>query len=100
MNFSKQPNEYHKALSQSLSHFTRDFHQYSEAGEEDRIRLRASMEEQLKLIFSAVSELKRFGISKEAAKLEKSYKAFIADESAESLAAVEHEIATLSDFNS
>lgn len=100
-NPAREPNirDYHKALEQAAHHFATALHQYSNTSREDRLRLRASMDSQIQLIYSAVSELKRSGISKEAVKLEKAYKAYMADANSQNLAALEHEICTIREFN-
>lgn len=91
--------DYQKALQHNCTHFLAALREYPSAKTEDRKRLAGVMSEQLKLIVSDVSELKRLGISKEAVLLEKACKAYLSEDSGENLAALEHHLATLCEFN-
>lgn len=98
---AKEPSEknYQKALQHNCARFATALRQYPEAAGDDRKRLANVMDEQLKLIHSDVSELKRVGISKEAVQLEKAFKAYMLNDSSQNLAAVEHNLSTLCEFN-
>lgn len=92
-------NDYHKALEHSCVHFLMALRQYPTASPDERKRLRSVMDEHAKLIQSAVDELKRRGISKEAVLFEKSYRTYVEAPSEQNRAALEHNLATLRDFN-
>lgn len=91
--------DYRKSLQHNCTHFLTSLREYPKANSEERKRLANVMAEQLKLIQSDVSELKRAGISKEAVQLEKAFKAYMSDDSSQNLAALEHNLITLCEFN-
>jgi hypothetical protein len=71
----------------------------SAADSEKKEHLKAIMDQQLLLIRSAVNEIKRGGMHKQEALLEKHYKAYMQKSSPEGFSALEHDIATLRDYN-
>ena len=97
----KEPSvkEHHKALETNCAHFLTALRQHTKATPDERKRLGAVMDQHLKLMLAAASELKRSGIGKESAEVEKSYKAYMKDGASQNLAALENDIATLREFN-
>ena len=90
---------YHEEIDQSSLKFINALETYKDASGEEQTRLRAIMDQQLGIIRSAVNELKRAGIYKQEVKVENDYKAYLSDGSTEHYAALEHDIATLREFN-
>ncbi|OGN65152.1 MAG: hypothetical protein A3E80_03540 [Chlamydiae bacterium RIFCSPHIGHO2_12_FULL_49_9] len=68
------------------------------ASKEEKEHLKAIMDEQLSLIQAAVNEIKKSGMHKQEALLEKHYKSYMLDPSPESFSAIEHDIATLREY--
>jgi hypothetical protein len=100
-NPAKEPahKEHQKALETSCFHFLTALRQHTKATPDERKRLGSVMDQHLKLILSAASELKRAGLGKESVEVEKSYKAYMKDGASQHLAALEHTLATLREFN-
>ena len=65
----------------------------------DRPRLSIAMQDLVKLILSTVAELKRTGIGKEGAELEKAHRDYMNHASDQNYAALEHIVSTLQQFN-
>ena len=90
---------YHKALEQGCLHFLTALRSYAKDATDNRQRLIAVMDQHLQLIFAAVPEIKRSGISKEAVQVERAYKAYIKEATLENYAALEHSVMTLREYN-
>ncbi len=67
--------------------------------DQERIRCKAIMDDQIGLIKQGVAELRRKGIHKQEVKVEEDYKQFTMTGSEESYAALKHDIQTLRDYN-
>lgn len=85
-------------VSQSSLKFQNALESYQFADGEDKLHLKAIMDEQLQLIRSSVREIKRTGIAKQEQKVEDDYQKFLKDGSSENFAALEHDIQTLRDY--
>lgn len=90
--------DYHKTVDQCSMKFLNALEMYKTDGS-DREQLKALMDQQLSLIRSAVSEIKRAGIYKQEVKVENDYKAFMSDSSDTNFAALEHDLMTLREYN-
>lgn len=90
---------YHKSLENDCLHFLAALRDYPKASVDNRKRLVAVMDQHLQLMFAAVPEIKRSGISKEAVQVERAYKAYIKEATLENYAALEHTVTTLREFN-
>lgn len=91
--------DYHKTVDRSSLKFLNALEMYKNDTGEDKAQLKAIMDQQLGLIRSAVSEIKRAGIYKQEVKVENDYKAFMSDGSDSNFAALEHDILTLREYN-
>ena len=100
-NHAKEPTdrEYHKSLEHDCLHFLTALRNYPKETPENRKHLVSVMDQHLQLIFAAVPEIKRSGISKEAVLVERAYKAYIKDATVENYAALEHAVMTLREYN-
>lgn len=91
---------YHRDLEASALKFENAIEAYNQSGNrEDKARLKVVMDEQLHLIQEAVNEIKLKEIHKQSEKVSKDYDQFISTGSNENLAALEHDIQTLRDYN-
>lgn len=93
------PEMYHRQLDRSSLKFLRTLEKYQNSSGEEKERLKSIMDQQLKIIQSAVNELKRAGISKQEVKFENVYRAYLDDESPSNFAALEHDLFTLREYN-
>lgn len=93
-------NNYHQSLKREIEHFLAALRQYVKlpVGTE-RQRLASVMDGHLKIILSTVPEIKRLGIHKEAAAMEKAFHDYMNRSTPENYAALEHTAVTLNDFN-
>lgn len=66
---------------------------------EDKERLKDVMDQNLEVIRSSITELKRAGIYKQEVKVENDYKDYMSKGDSESYAALEHNVQTLRDYN-
>lgn len=90
---------YHRALEASAEKFLNALESYRIADGEEKARLKAIMNQQLELIRASVNELKRAGIYKQEVKVENDFNTYMTNESAENLAALEHDLSTLRGYN-
>jgi hypothetical protein len=100
-NPAREPGDraYHKMLEQHCLRFLSTLGDYAKESPENRERLVVVMDQHLQLIFAAVPEIKRSGISKEAVLVERAYKAYIQESTLETYAALEHAVMTLREYN-
>ncbi len=89
---------YQKEIQQSALKFENALQSYLIANKEEKVRLKAIMDDQLHLIQEAVREVKRAGVSKQEVKIEADYKQFLTGASDEAVAALQHDLQTLRDF--
>ncbi len=91
---------YQKALEESAGKFENALQSYQVADDTDqRMALKSIMDQQLALIRSAVQEIKRGGMYKEEVLVESDYQKFVNNPSPENIAALEHDLQTLRDYN-
>ena len=90
---------YQKELIHQCAQFLKALREFHKAQTVDRPRLSIDMQNLVKLILSSVSELKRTGIRKEGFQLEKAHSNYMNYASDENLAALEHIVSTLQQFN-
>ena len=91
---------YHKDLEKSAQKFLKALEVYHiSSDDKERSHLKGVMEEHLGLIHAAVDELTRAGMHKEEVKVEHDYRAYLSQSSAETFAALRHDLITLLDYN-
>ncbi len=92
--------QYHKDIDASSLKFLNALQMYNSSAEGvDKEHLKTIMDQQLDVIRSSISELKRAGIQKQEAKVETDYKNYMSSPSPENLAALEHDLLTLREYN-
>lgn len=91
--------KYHKMLEQEAKKFLRALESYNRSsGEEEKNRLRATMDMHLGLIESSVNELKRAGIHKQEEKLKKDFRLYLETPTSQNYAVLRHDLTTLCDY--
>lgn len=97
----KQPavDPYHKELEHNAARFLNALESYQNASSDERIHLKAVMDQSLALIRASVQEIKQKGIYKQEVKVEKDYQSYINANSSENLSALEEDLSTLRDLN-
>lgn len=91
--------KYQQQFNQNAEKFQDALQVYNDADPEEKAHLRGVMEQSLGLIRSAVEEIKKPGMAKQEAKVEKEYQAYVTDESPENLNALQQDFITLQDYN-
>lgn len=97
-----QPSDqiYHKQLQDSIIRFENALSSYQVTkDQEEMAHLQTIMNQQMGLIRSAVSEIKRLGINKEGQKIQSDYEHYRDNPSQENLTALQQDLSTLQDFN-
>ncbi len=92
--------DYQKSLEHDCQHFLSALRHFStEDPSPKKDHFITTMDAHLELILSAVPEIKRSGITKEAVQVERTYKAYMGNASLETYAALEHAVETLRQYN-
>lgn len=92
--------QYHKEVESHASKFLNALESYDRASDkEEKVRLKAVMDDSLALMNAAVKEIKQAGIYKQGGKVEKDYQAYIEKPSQENLQVLEEDLSTLRDYN-
>lgn len=101
-NISHEPSkkDYQRSLEHDCQHFLSALRHFSkEDPSSKKDHYITTMDAHLELILSAVPEIKRSGITKEAVHVERAYKAYMQKASLESYAALEQAVETLREYN-
>ena len=89
----------HKDIEYNALRFLNALESFKGSNYEDRARLKGVMDDSMKMIRGAVSEIRQSGIYNQEVKVEKDYKAFIQSSTPENSSALEEDIGLLRDFN-
>lgn len=91
---------YQRQLEQSAAKFENALQSYQTASNpQEKEQLKNLMEQQLGLIRSAVQEIKRGGMYKQDVLVDSDYQRYMQNPSPENIAALEHDLQTLRDYN-
>jgi hypothetical protein len=90
---------YQKELAQNIHKFEGALHSYHRAGAAQKAHFKFVMDQSLALIQSAVKELKKSGIGKQEAQVEKDYQTYIKTNSPNDLSVLEEDLSTLKNYN-
>ncbi len=92
--------QYHRELELNASKFLNALEGYKDADSGDeRVHLKAIMDQSLELIKAAVNEIKRAGIYKQEVKVENDYRIYISSNNPDDLMTLEEDLSTLRDYN-
>jgi hypothetical protein len=92
--------KYRANLEQSAAKFENALDSYQVSNDnEEKLRLKDIMNQQLALIKSSVDEIKQGGIYKEQVKVSTDYQKFMENPSPENSSALQHDLQTLRDYN-
>ena len=92
--------DYQKALEHEIQHFLSALRHYAEdEPSKSRDHYLTTMENHLRLMMSAIPEINRSGMHKEAVIVEKAYHAYIAEQSSENYTCLENAIEALRNYN-
>ena len=90
----------HRELDVSAEKFQNALETYQATDDTgERERLKSIMDQQLAIIHTAVSAIKKRGIYKQEVKVENDYKAYIESGSSENFTALEQDLSTLREYN-
>lgn len=92
--------QYRRELDTSSLKFLNALSSYNNAADaEEKVRLKAIMDQQLGIIRAAVNELKRSGIHKQEVKVEHDYQAYLREATPETYTVLEQDLSTLREYN-
>lgn len=90
---------YHREIEHNASKFLNALESYEHANSDEKTHLKSIMDESLKLIHSAVKEIKQKGIYKKDMQVEKDYKEYMASPSPEKLTKLEEDLSEFRGYN-
>ena len=91
--------QYNEQLDRNSQKFLNALEGYQSGDSKEKAHLKGVMDQSLGLIKSAVNELKKTGIQKHEAKVEKDYKNYLLKDTPENFSALEEDISTLREYN-